>query len=311
VLKVGQQVEVYVLGVDHERKRIALSLKRLEPEPWVTVESRYYVDQLVEGTITRLANFGAFALVGDEIEGLIHISELSDGRINHPQEVINEGEKHVMRIIRIDPRRRRMGLSLKRVADPAYADRDWKAELAEVEAPTGQDEGPAEAVEPAHLEILPEPGDSGEPEQAEEATDLEVVLEAEGAGEPKQAEEPTDLEVSVEAEGTGEPEQVEEAADLEVSLEAERTGEPEQAEEPTDLEVLQEAEGAGELEQAEEVADLEVLPEPEDAGEREQAGEAADLEAMLEPEDAEAPLEIDAVDVSVGEDPLPSDDEET
>ena len=61
VLKVGQQVDVYVLGVDHERKRIALSLKRLEPEPWATVESRYYVGQLVEGTITRLANFGAFA----------------------------------------------------------------------------------------------------------------------------------------------------------------------------------------------------------------------------------------------------------
>jgi small subunit ribosomal protein S1 len=134
VLKVGQQVEVYVLNVDRERKRIGLSLKRLEPEPWTTVESRYYVGQLVEGTVTRLANFGAFALVSDEIEGLIHISELSNGRINHPSEVVHEGEKHVMRIIRIDPRRRRMGLSLKRVADPAYADLDWRAELAGAEA---------------------------------------------------------------------------------------------------------------------------------------------------------------------------------
>jgi small subunit ribosomal protein S1 len=89
------------------------------------------VGQLVEGTITRLANFGAFALVNDELEGLIHISELSVGRINHPQEVVQEGEKHVMRIIRIDAKRRRMGLSLKRVADPEYADLDWQAELAE------------------------------------------------------------------------------------------------------------------------------------------------------------------------------------
>jgi small subunit ribosomal protein S1 len=134
VLRVGQKVEVYILNVDQERKRIGLSLKRLEPEPWATVESRYYVGQLVEGTITRLANFGAFALVNDEIEGLIHISELSSGRINHPAEVVHEGEKHVMRIIRIDPRRRRMGLSLKRVADPAYADLDWRAELAEAES---------------------------------------------------------------------------------------------------------------------------------------------------------------------------------
>ena len=146
VVKVGQEVEVYVLNVDQERRRIALSLKRLEPEPWATAESRYYVGQLVEGTITRIANFGAFALVNDEIEGLIHISELSEGRINHPQDVVSEGQKHVMRIIRIDPKRRRMGLSLKRVADPEYADLDWQAELAEAESSlepeeTGDDEG--------------------------------------------------------------------------------------------------------------------------------------------------------------------------
>jgi small subunit ribosomal protein S1 len=131
---VGEEVDVYVLNVDRERNRIALSLKRLEPEPWATAESRYYVGQLVEGTITRLANFGAFALVNDELEGLLHISELSSGRINHPQEVVREGEKHVMRIIRIDPKRRRMGLSLRRVADPEYADLDWQAELAEAES---------------------------------------------------------------------------------------------------------------------------------------------------------------------------------
>jgi small subunit ribosomal protein S1 len=133
LLQVGQEVDVYILNVDQAKKRIALSLKRLEPEPWTTVESRYYVGQLVEGKITRLTNFGAFALVNDEIEGLIHISELSPGRINHPQDVVNEGEKHVMRIIRIDPKRRRMGLSLSRVADPAYADLDWRAEFGEAE----------------------------------------------------------------------------------------------------------------------------------------------------------------------------------
>jgi small subunit ribosomal protein S1 len=104
------------------------------------VESRYYVGQLVEGTLTRLTNFGAFALVNDEIEGLIHISELSTQRINHPQEVVREGEKHVMRIVRIDPKRRRMGLSLMRVSDPAYADLDWRAELAEAEASFEQED---------------------------------------------------------------------------------------------------------------------------------------------------------------------------
>jgi small subunit ribosomal protein S1 len=140
LLKIGQAVEVYVLGVDHDTKRIALSLKRLEAEPWTTVENRYYVGQLVEGTVTKLASFGAFALVDGELEGLIHISELSDQRINHPKEVVREGEKYVMRVIRIDPKRRRMGLSLKRVTDPQYADLDWQAELAGAQEPTQEDE---------------------------------------------------------------------------------------------------------------------------------------------------------------------------
>lgn len=130
VVKVGQQVEVYVLSVDHERKRIGLSLKRLEPEPWDLVEQRYRVGQLVEGVITKLTSFGAFARIDDQIEGLIHISELSDDRITHPKEIIKEGETHTLRIIRIDSQKRRMGLSLKRVADPQYADIDWREEYA-------------------------------------------------------------------------------------------------------------------------------------------------------------------------------------
>jgi small subunit ribosomal protein S1 len=160
VVDVGQEVEVYVLNVDRQRKRIALSLKRLEPEPWTTVESRFYVGQLVEGVVTRLANFGAFAVVNGELEGLIHISELSNERINHPQDVVSEGEKHVMRIIRIDPKRRRMGLSLKRVTDPAYADLDWQAELAEAQEEFEADGEPTlEVAAASPLEASSEPED--------------------------------------------------------------------------------------------------------------------------------------------------------
>jgi len=144
VLKVGQPVEVYVLNVDRDTKRIALSLKRLEPEPWTTVESRYYIGQLVEGKVTKLSSFGAFALIDGEIEGLIHISELSTQRINHPKEAVREGQQYVMRIIRIDPTRRRMGLSIRRVTDPQYADLDWQAELAAAE--------PSDELPDEHLE---------------------------------------------------------------------------------------------------------------------------------------------------------------
>jgi len=117
VVQVGDEVEVYVLKVDRERQRIGLSLKRLQPEPWSVIDERYSVDQLVEVTITRLAKFGAFARLDEDFEGLIHISELTDRPINHPREVVNEGDRVVARIIRIDKERRRIGLSLKQVVE--------------------------------------------------------------------------------------------------------------------------------------------------------------------------------------------------
>jgi small subunit ribosomal protein S1 len=138
ILKVGQEVEVEVLNVDHERKRIGLSLKRREADPWSTIEARYKIGQLVEGTITKLAKFGAFARIkgDDEIEGLIHISELSDGRINHPKEVVKEGLVVTLRIIRIDPDKRRLGLSLKRVDQAEYAESDWRQGMEAFEGET-------------------------------------------------------------------------------------------------------------------------------------------------------------------------------
>jgi small subunit ribosomal protein S1 len=127
VVAVGDQVKVYVLNVDRERKRIGLSLKRLERDPWETVGERYHVDQLVEGTITKLVKFGAFARIFDEdIEGLIHVSELSEERITHPREVVQEGDVRTLRVIRIDPQQRRIGLSLRRVDSSEYLDVDWQ-----------------------------------------------------------------------------------------------------------------------------------------------------------------------------------------
>jgi small subunit ribosomal protein S1 len=117
ILNVGDQVQAQVLSVDRDRERVALSMKRMQPEPWTTVEDRYKVGQLVNATITKLAQFGAFARLDDNIEGLIHISELANRRINHPREVVKEGQTLTLRVIRIDPSRRRLGLSLKRVEE--------------------------------------------------------------------------------------------------------------------------------------------------------------------------------------------------
>lgn len=125
VLQVGDEINVYVLNVDRERHRIGLSLKRLQPEPWSGVLDRYQVGDVVEAVITKLADFGAFARLEDDIEGLIHISELADKNINHPKEVVSEGDQVSVRIIRIDPERRRMGLSIKQ----AEGEQHWEEYL--------------------------------------------------------------------------------------------------------------------------------------------------------------------------------------
>jgi len=132
VVEVGQEVEVYVLGVDRERQRVALSLKRLQPDPWASIEERYQEGQLVEGMITRLTKWGAFAsIVGDEaIEGLIHISELDVGPVVHPRDIVKSGQLVTLRVIGVDGTRHRLALSLKQVTQGEYVDQDWKAVLA-------------------------------------------------------------------------------------------------------------------------------------------------------------------------------------
>src|SRR5579871_1277949 len=120
VLHVGQDVEVQVLSVDKEKKKIALSIKRAEVDPWTTVEQRYTPGQVVTGVITKIAPFGAFARIEDGVEGLIHLSELPAGT-QDPKAVLKEGEEVTVRIVRIEPERRRLGLSLKQVNEMAEA----------------------------------------------------------------------------------------------------------------------------------------------------------------------------------------------
>lgn len=117
VLKVGDKVQVYILSIDHERKRIALSIKRTQTEPWARAGEKYQLGQIVEGTITQLTSFGAFVRIEDGIEGLIHISEMGDERVQHPKETLAEGQTVRARIIRIDPARKRIGLSLRLTGD--------------------------------------------------------------------------------------------------------------------------------------------------------------------------------------------------
>ncbi len=113
VLRSGEQVEVYIMSVDPQEGRIALSLKRLQPDPWETVEQRYKVGQIVEGVITNVVDFGAFACIEEGLEGLVHISELAEGQFLHPRNVVSEGDRVRARILNINGPARRLGLSLR------------------------------------------------------------------------------------------------------------------------------------------------------------------------------------------------------
>lgn len=141
IVKVGDKVKVKVISLDRDRRRIGLSMKSLEEDPWEAVVRKFQVGQLVKGTVTKLTKFGAFACLDDapEIEGLVHISELSDHRVGHPREVVNEGETLTLRIVKIDRTQRRMGLSLKQVDAIDYLEID----LATYDTDSGDDE-PAE-----------------------------------------------------------------------------------------------------------------------------------------------------------------------
>jgi small subunit ribosomal protein S1 len=118
VLESGQPVEVYVINVDRGRGRVGLSLKRLQPDPWQFVEERYRVGQIVDGVVTHVVDFGAFARVEEGLEGLIHVSEFADGDVSNPRNVVGVGDVVRALIINIDSERRRMGLSLRQLDAP-------------------------------------------------------------------------------------------------------------------------------------------------------------------------------------------------
>ncbi len=112
VLTLGERVDVFVINIDQERARVGLSLKRLRPNPWETVEARYRVGQVTQATVTSIVPFGAFARLEDGLDGLIHISEFSrtDGS---SAPVLKEGQTVAVRILHVDAARQRLGLSLK------------------------------------------------------------------------------------------------------------------------------------------------------------------------------------------------------
>ncbi|KUK45917.1 MAG: Putative 30S ribosomal protein S1, partial [Anaerolinea thermophila] len=292
VLEVGQEIKVKVISIDEDRKRIGLSIRRLQDDPWEDQIAALTEGQLVEGKITRLTNFGAFArlLLDDvegDLEGLIHISEISERRIEHPKEVLKEGEVVTLRIIKIEEDTHRIGLSMRRVDSPAYTDLDWKTLTNEFDVEDLSDElaEAKEKVEEAAEDLVEDAGEKVEEteEQAEEVVE-DVVEEAEelveDAGD-KIEETKEQAEEGVEDVADGAEDLVEVASEkvAETEVQAEEVVEDvvEEAEELAE-ETLDKAEDAGEK-VAETVAD--VVEDAEELVEE----VVEDVKAELEPED--------------------------
>jgi small subunit ribosomal protein S1 len=117
VVAVGQEVEVEVLDVDLERERVSLSLKATQEDPWREFERQHQMGEVITGSVTKLVPFGAFVRVGEGIEGLVHISELSDQHVESPEQVVQVGEEVRVKVVDVDVSRRRISLSTKRVAE--------------------------------------------------------------------------------------------------------------------------------------------------------------------------------------------------
>jgi len=264
VMKEGDTIKVKVLKIDKKRKRISLGRRDLLPNPWETIRERYRSGMVVEGTVVRTTEFGAFVRLDDYFEGLAHISELVDNKISHAKEVFDVGDKVNVFIMNVDKKNKRIKLSVRRAAEAQR-----KAEVAEFM----RSQGDLENVFAAQLQ------------EALRDSEIDLPSLSEAAEEVKAAEEPEPVEA--------EPEEPVAAS----TALAEAAEEPDMAEAETSSESSEaEAEGPADEPAASEEepsAEAEAVAEPESPEEKEESpsGEAEQSEEKLESEMNGTPLE--------------------
>jgi small subunit ribosomal protein S1 len=211
LVKVGQELEVEVISIDEEKRRIGLSMRRLQDNPWIEKAEEIQEGQLIQGTITNLTDFGAFARIENtDLEGLIHISELSMERVGHPSEIVSVGETLALRVISLDMERHRIGLSLEKVDSDEYAAIDFEQIQEEMNGEGALEEILSGAEQPeAEAEAADEPAEEqAEPEEAEtEEAETEEAETEEAETEEAETEEDTEAEAEVGEQPEAEPEE--------------------------------------------------------------------------------------------------------
>ena len=290
VLKVGQEIKVKIINIDREKKRIGLSIRQLQEDPWVDRIAKYEVGQLLEGTITRLTKFGAFARIEEDLEGLIHISEISERRIEHPKEVLKEGETVTLRVIKIEPENHRVGLSIRRVDSMAFAEMDWKTLedilLDEVELDDEEVVGTDEETPEIPEASVEEPQST---EETSEGSEPETTAEKPKSAKPAKTKakvKETVKEVKVEETEAEVEETVEEVKVEETKAEVEETVEEAKPEE-TEAEVEETVEEAKSEETKAEVEETVEEAKSEEAEVEETVEEAKSEETEAEESDKE------------------------
>ncbi len=150
----GQEIKCRVLSVDQGRRRIALGLKQLDQDPWVSsIPDKYQPNQLVKGKVTKITNFGVFVGLEDGLEGLLHISELADHKVENPEDVVKVGDEIEVKVLRVDIDERKIGLSRKRV--------EWSEEQEDAAARAEQKEANREAQQKPTQELKGGLGNEG------------------------------------------------------------------------------------------------------------------------------------------------------
>ncbi|MEO2047168.1 MAG: S1 RNA-binding domain-containing protein [Pirellulales bacterium] len=228
VVEKGQEVECKVISVDQQRRRIALGLKQLDEDPWATdIPSRYQQGQLVTGNVTKITNFGVFVGLEDGLEGLLHISELAEHKVENPQDVVSVGDEIKVKILRVDSEERKIGLSRKRVEwaeedeEAAKAGAEAGAEATETREATADLKGGIGSTSGPLFSSTPTP-DAPSEDVAKEEEVSESPSDTEAEPTESQSEPATNSEV-VETESAVESEAInsEEVAGPDVALEAE------------------------------------------------------------------------------------------
>jgi small subunit ribosomal protein S1 len=162
-VSIGEEIDVYVLELDHDNQRIALSLCRTKPDPWDIVNETYDIDNVVMGKVSNVVDFGAFVVLADGIEGLLHVTEMADGTLTEPYSYLQRGDQVIMKVVRIEPERKRIGFTQSGLD---------LSKLAE------------EFERQGHDAII-------KPEQVEASPEAEVKVEETSSSTPQQDDEPS------------------------------------------------------------------------------------------------------------------------